>query len=364
MYVKNKIVTRIGILKPENYSRQPRLREGKLQINGEYSFDFFHEEDRSKWFEEFEKHKRLTDPDKPDYFYLGRQNVAKNYMKNTTLNSFVPNPVPYDLEEGPRAFVYNKLLGEMNIIKNHIMPELRERGFFKPVNAYMEKRFFEFDLSSFEISTMQVPDKYEMRTIFKLNFHIWFDLQAYIEWMIVRRYSVFHLDIYPHAVMKIIYTDGFPFVFVREGREDFYRAINQATHAYIVKNPKIVAYMYEKTKVRLDKVKGLKIVFNSTKNEIEIKTDENMSMFGQLIIGNIDIFKSRTPNQSFTIQRIDTTHLQAHLTVGSSVNPFVYLALAYVIFGKTRRMPSKQEIEKAIRLNASGKLKVKDLLGI
>lgn len=359
MYAQNKIVPRTSSLKVVPWSSQRLIATGIIEMDGEFTFDFFNEEDRARWLGAFtnEKGKRDTG----DRFFAARELVVNDYITKTMHNQFIKDIVPRSMAESPRSFLYNDLIGRMAIEKNFIIPALHKTGVFSPITEHMERMFFEFVQDSYTIETMEIPDMYVLRQIFRVKFRVLFDLKKYLDYLIIKKKAKFELNLWPDCYIKMTYGGGWPMIFLHD-KINFYNAVNQHVLKIIQSTPSIINYIYSTIKIRVDRVAGLQLRLDHKSQDVLITTDRVMSLIGQFIAGKIDIFSNQRINSSFSIQKMDPEIARKYGTSGTSPAAVFLLNMYALRYISSKRPglshPSASEVERVMRDIKSGKIKI------
>ena len=256
----------------------------------------------------------------------------------------------------PRTYLYDQLLQNQDIIKRHMMPALRKAGYFNPITQYMEQKFFTFANDSFDIDTIDIPYDFTMRKIFRVKYAMKFNLQQYIEYLIVQRKSRFVLTLYPDLRVRLILADRFPAVFIGTHARTFQRAVEPIIPKILAFNPKVLDYAFKAMKVRLDRTGGFRCSF-APNGEIDIIPNNPHQFIFQLLAGKIDIFGRQRPNPSFQIQSINKEFVRQR----GFTSYLIYFLIFYHLFSLFRRQPTVMDLENAMRDLRTGKLKLKDL---
>ena len=362
-YAKNKINPRTAEIYPIEWYKLHATTHPVIAIEGEFSFDMYHDVDRDAWLHYFENEKKKTVTGMEDRAFVSQEVVVRKYIGQSQGHNIDQNfyVVPKSMQESPRSFLYNELIGYSKIHERYILPMLRKKGIFDPITSRMEHMFFEFDMTAFEMETFQIPHYYQLRTIFKIKFRLMFDLEKYLEYIIVTKKAKFGLEIWPVFEFKIMYPTLFPYVFTRDN-VDFMRWMDHFLSKIMRTNSKILRYCYKVTKVRLDKLRGLEAKASSFRPEIIMDTRSVFDFIIQLVKGKVDLGGKRSTG--FDVQKIKPDFAKSHMAdIGSSNSAFTlfYFYLFYQMY-RNLIMPKKvknkakymREVVKQIK---SGKIK-------
>lgn len=345
-YAKNKIIPRTAELKPLRWYEQTQYKQASIQLEGEFTFDFYHDIDRERWFKMFINQQQKTNAN--DRYFLAKELVAKEYIKNMPKNPeeiFNTNIIPVTTAESARSFLYNELIGRHKIIKTYIMPQLRKFNIFFPITPILESKYFSFDMNSFELEKIQIPNNHQMKEIFKITFKVNFDVRAYLQHIIIERHADFYLSLWPTFEFRMNIPTGFPFVITGNERNSFIRWLNPLLSELMIKDRKILMYVYKKTKVRLDKIKHLKIEMG-TDNRVKFDTDDLIQFIFQLVKGKINLFGNSSNSQSFKIKAIDPDFAKNKIEVSRTNLPLnlLYIYIIYRVFIKKKKNITPNEV--------------------
>lgn len=327
VYVENKIITRTANLNID-WIKNLSSRNKYIVIDGDYSFDFYHDVDRSKWLDYFETQKEKTNFRNPDHLYLTTELVAGKYKERA--NQHDPsNPyyVPMSLEQSPETFLYNDLLGYNKIHIRHILPALRKRGYFNPITPLAEKMFFDFDMSSFKIETFKIPHNYKLRTIFKVSFKMIFHADKYVEYLFTKKNPKFFLNMWPDFRFEMKFFQRFPSIISKETNR-MYDWFDEHILSLIGYNKKILQVIYNATKVKLQKVKRINMKMDRNTQAIIMTTPDILEFTWQLFKAKIGLDGGRYSND-FDVQAISPEFAKNKIMTQQHGSPL--MALLYFI---------------------------------
>jgi hypothetical protein len=359
-YSKNKIVPQSIELEKVNWFKMASSKDAILHLTGVFQFDLYHEADKNLWLKYFEVLKQKTvlgtgAVGMGDEAFAAREAWVKNKIQNYDPNSVFYRQIPIDMVESPIAHFYNEIVGEMKLKKNYIYPLLRDKGYFAPLSIFTDELFLKVDETSYQVEITEIPYEYSMKKIFRVKFNMTFDIGKYIEYMIVTKMAKFKLDIFPVFRFRVLYFQNFP-TFLNLDKTNFFNWLNNHMLDIMRRNPKILKYCFEKTKVRLDLVQRLHIKTDPFSKEFIVTTDDYLNFVIQLVKGQVNFGSGYS---YFTIQQIDKNLINTRRNeLKSNFFAFIMFFLIYrnVYQGKLfkRTLTSEQYVNEVYKLIKSG----------
>lgn len=351
-YAKNKIVARTVTVEPVRWYEISSKRDTVLVLNGEFTFDFYQNIDRNLWLGYVEKHKQKMNSPESNREYLTRQLLVKDYIeKQSGLPQTFRDIVPYGLQEGPQAFLYNELISDARLVENHLIPFLRKAGYFDPITPGMEKLFFRFDISSFSLETTEIPDNFTTKRIFVVKFKLLFDVKKYFNYLVINKGASFSLSLFPVFEFKMRFNAQFPYkIFI--DRVNFFNWL-QNHMVMFMHDDAIIKYVYSKTKIRLDKLSRISYRMPFKELTVIIDVPDIVNFVQQLIYGKIN-FGGRY-SHDFAVQKIDRDIGNKYIATGRS--SLIGNIIFFLVFYKTYSNAFKTKLNVASSASISNFIK-------